>query len=1045
MTSRLLLIAYTCSGLAGLIYEVTWTRLLTLYIGHTTAAASAVVAAFLGGLAIGAAVGGRIASKQSPRRCLQAYVGLEFAVAAFALLVPLELRWFSPVLQWAYQDGAGGALFPTVRVISCIVMVMLPALALGATFPMAIRWLARGSTEPARQSSTLYFVNTIGAAAGSVLAGFVLIPSIGMSGTIYVAMAATTIAALSVLTVLLIEPFDSRPGPERPGPLARGAPRPKNGTERSAEAPWLAMLVLGVSGFAALVHEIAWTRILSLILGPTTYAFAATLAAVIGGVAIGSGVGAWLVSIRASKAAGMLALTLSLAAVTASWTYAAAGARIPMMVARQVAESADFDSLLLRGVLLTMALILPTSACLGAAFPLALALTDDRIHSAPGRFGIVYAINTVGSVLGSLAAGFVFIPAFGIQPTLWIVSGCLIVCVLVLMAFGALTGTSRIAGLATAAIAVLLVVTSPPWDRELLASGVYMYAPYVPKDLDLETQLKAGELLYYEEGAAATVSVKRLTGTTTLAVDGKTDASNRGDMLTQKLIAHLPLLLHPNPKDVFILGLGSGMTLGAALTHPINRADVAEISPEVVKASAYFKAENRNALADPRSHLILGDGRSHLALTDRKYDVIISEPSNPWIAGVSSLFTKEFFESARHRLAAGGVICQWANAYNISQQDLKSIIATFTSVFPQGTVWLVGRDDVLLVGTLDPIEAPFKDVEARMKRPDVANDLATVGVRDAFSILSLQIPADPKRLAEFTAGSRIFTDDRLPLEFTAPRELHSPRAGENGTVLRKLVVVKIEEYPEMAVERRNRARMLAQADHHDLAIEDFLAAIAVNPNDAIALDGLAKSALINKTAADVLNRLRADPPNAGAARWVARSKLLAADGRRDDALAAAGKAAAMSPSGFEQLASLHADAGDTVRLDAAVAELRRTQPETAHTEYFAAVAAFLHGDANAAVTSAQRAIAIDANYAPTYDLIGAAYTKLNQLDAAREAFKKSLSFDAHDSTAYENLGVLELNAGNRALAARYFAEALWLVPDSRTARQGLTVARTGSP
>ncbi len=170
-----------------------------------------------------------------------------------------------------------------------------------------------------------------------------------------------------------------------------------------------------------------------------------------------------------------------------------------------------------------------------------------------------------------------FIPAFGIQPTLWIVSGCLIVCVLVLMVSGALTGTSRVAGLATAAIAVLLVVTSPPWDRELLASGVYMYAPYVPKDLDLETQLKAGELLYYEEGAAATVSVKRLTGTTTLAVDGKTDASNRGDMLTQKLIAHLPLLLHPNPKDVFIIGLGSGMTAGAALTHPIARADVIEI------------------------------------------------------------------------------------------------------------------------------------------------------------------------------------------------------------------------------------------------------------------------------------------------------------------------------------------------------------------------------------------------------------------------------------------------------------------------------------
>jgi len=243
-------------------------------------------------------------------------------------------------------------------------------------------------------------------------------------------------------------------------------------------------------------------------------------------------------------------------------------------------------------VLLTMALILPTSACLGAAFPFALSLADDRLHAAPGRFGLVYAVNTLGSVAGSLAAGFVFIPAFGIQPTLWIVSGALIACAIALILSGALAGTSRIVGYVTVAVAMVLVATSPPWDRELLASGVYMYAPYVPKDLDLETQLKAGDLLYYEEGAAATVSVKRLTGTTTLAVDGKTDASNRGDMLTQKLIAHLPLLLHGNPKEVGIIGLGSGVTLGAALSHPITPADVLEIPPEVGAWSDFFRPGN---------------------------------------------------------------------------------------------------------------------------------------------------------------------------------------------------------------------------------------------------------------------------------------------------------------------------------------------------------------------------------------------------------------------------------------------------------------------
>ncbi|MEO7156456.1 MAG: fused MFS/spermidine synthase, partial [Vicinamibacterales bacterium] len=939
-----------------------------------------------------------------------------------------------------------GSLFPIVRIASSIVMVLLPALALGATFPMAIRWFSRRSNHPATPSSALYFVNTIGAAAGSLLAGFVLIPSIGMSGTIYVAMAGTTVAAISVLAVSGIREQGSGIREERaPARLPKSPPATP---ARSSAPPWLAILVLGLSGFAALVHEIAWTRILSLVLGPTTYAFAATLAAVIAGVAIGSGIGTWLVSARASKAAGMLAFTLSLAAVTASWTYAAAGARIPMMVARYVADSADFDQLLVRGVLLTMVLILPTSACLGAAFPLALALADDRLHAAPGRFGLVYAVNTLGSVGGSLAAGFLFIPAFGIQPTLWIVSGTLMTCAVALILAGALTGRSRAVGFVTVAIAMALVATSPPWDRELLASGVYMYAPYVPKDLDLETQLKAGDLLYYEEGAAATVSVKRLTGTTTMAVDGKTDASNRGDMLTQKLIAHLPLLLHRDPKEVFIIGLGSGMTAGAALTHPIARADVIEISPEVVTASAFFRTENRNALADPRTHLIVGDGRSHLALSDRNYDVIVSEPSNPWIAGVSSLFTREFFASARARLAPGGIICQWANAYNISEADLKSIVATFTSVFPNGTVWLVGGDDVLMLASLDPIDGALAQLPARMQRPEVAADLASIGIVDPFSILSLYI-GGPDQLRGYAAGAPLFDDDRMTLEFTAPRELHQRRAGENGATLTRLLqdagpaVIRQTWTAAGADQWRHRGDMHWKADVYPRAYHDYLQALAKHPADPGALDGLVRTALITKQTADAAAVLK----KAGvttAQQSVAISKLLAAAGDRDEALAFAKGAITLSPPspmGLQQLAALYSDSGDTVQLDATVAELRTVAPDHAATEFYAAVAAFLHGDANQAISHAERAIAIDPAYAATYDLIGAAYARVGRLDPARQAFQKSLSFDAHDSTAYENLGVLELNADNRALAANYFAEALWLVPESATARQGLAQSK----
>ncbi|MDO8679595.1 MAG: fused MFS/spermidine synthase [Acidobacteriota bacterium] len=1072
----LFLLAYACSGLAGLIYEVSWTRLLTLYIGHTTAAASAVVAAFLGGLALGAGAGGAIASRLSPRRSLQIYIALELAVAVLALLLPIELSALKPLLRWAYGDGAPGLLFPAVRVLSCLVMVFVPALALGATFPMAIRWYARDAAEPARQSSALYFVNTVGAAVGSLLAGFVLIPALGIAGTTRVGIAASVVAALLVWIVLgrgqmpgsgppslanthasFGEVAPKRPSAAKAELRAPGSDKASRGRQPNSGARQsLAIAVLGLSGFAALMHEIAWTRILSLVLGPTTYAFAATLAAVITGVAVGSGLGTWIVG-RTRHPSAWLSFTLAAAALTATWTYSLAGARIPLLVATEVASASNlFDQLLRQGSLLTVALILPTAACLGAAFPFALAMVGSSLSAVASaeaepaeRFGMVYAVNTIGAVSGSLAAGFFFIPRFGLQPTLTVVSGCLIAAALVVIACGPLSRNARVAGILAAAAAGAMIVFSPPWDRALLASGVYMYAPYVPKDLDLSTLLKAGTLLYYREGAAATVSVKRLTGTTTLAVDGKVDASNRSDMLTQKMVAHLPLLLHDNPREVMIVGLGSGATVGSALRHPITRADVLEISPEVVAASQFFVAENYHALEDPRTNLIVGDGRSHLLLTNRTYDVIISEPSNPWIAGVAALFTREFFSGARDRLAAGGIMCQWANAYNISDADLRSIAATFKSVFPNGSVWLVGGDDVLFVGSEAPIEARLANIERNWNRPGVAGDLAKVSVLDTFSILSLYM-GGPAELDSYSQGARTFSDDRMTLEFSAPRELHRRSGGENAATLGTLLgkeggpeVVRQVRATAGAVEWRHRAQMMAKADVHGAAYDDYVRALTIDPADRDTLEGFVKTAMVSRRSADALAWIKslaaARPPSADVS--VAVSKLLASIESRPDALAAAHEATLvmpLQPAALEQLASLHADAGDTVQLDAVVARLRQAAPNRPGTEFYAAVAAFLHGREAEAVELAQRAIAIDPAFAPVYDLIGAAYTKLDRPAEARQAFEKSLSFDAHDSTAYTNLGLLELAAGNRARAAQYFAEALWLAPESQTARQGLS-------
>ena len=1004
----------------------------------------------MGGLAIGAVLAGRRAARLTLRQCLYAYVLLEASVAALALALPAELRVMTPMLAWAYRNGEPGLLFPMVRLAVSFLLILVPAVALGATFPVAVRWFtARSAWPTARAAGALYAWNTAGAAAGALLAGFVLIPAIGVSGAVLTAVAASAAAATVVLLVARAE--DDSPLDEP----AREVKKPAKKNVKRAEpvmphAPlWVVAAALGFSGFASLLFEIAWTRVLAMTIGPTTYAFAATIAALILGLAMGSAAGAWLAGRGRGSAAG-LAFALVLASMAVSAASYLAGGAVPRAVAERFAAAPEqYSSLTSGGVILAATLVVPAAMCLGAAFPLALAVLRAPADRAPDRYGAVYAVNTVGSVAGSLAAGFVAIPLLGIQHSMTLVAGMLAAASVMVVLWAGVTDRGRAGCLAATAAAALLILLNPAWDRPLLASGAYMYAPYVPGDLDLITQLKAGTLVYYREGAAATVSVKRLTGTLSLAIDGKTDASNRSDMLTQRAIAHLPLLLHGNPKTVFIIGMGSGVTLGSALRHPVDRVDVAEISPEVIEASRHFAAENHDALADPRARVVVADGRSHLQLTTAKYDVIVSEPSNPWIAGVAALFTREFFEAARGRLAPGGIICQWANIYNISDRDLRSIAATFRSVFPSGTVWLVGENDALFVAGDGSITGHIGTISRGWSNRSVAGDLESVGAVEPFSLLSL-FAGGPAELARYGEGAAILDDDRMTLEFSAPGDVHSSGAGENASNLQRLLAdadrppaIQAAFDAATAVQWRNRGAMMFRSDFFATSYDDYLRALARDPTDAAALEGFARAAIMARRAPEALAELK-DRQAATPAWFIARSKLLAASGSMDAALAVAEQASSIEPvqaAALEQEATLVADAGDPLQLGLVVERLARVAPQGAVTHYFGAVSRFLRGDVEGTVTLAKQAVAADPAYPATYDLLGAAQTKLGQAAAAREAFETSLRFNAHDSTAYTNLGVLELAQGNRTAAAGFFAEALWLDPASQTARQGLAESR----
>jgi len=1042
--------AFALSGAAALLYEVVWTRLLALDMGHGLAAASTVLAAFMGGLAVGAGAGGRLGQRMTRTTALRAYAVLEVGIGVFALAVPLLLDGVRPVLGALYADGHGGLAYGTVRMVASLALLGIPAAAMGATFPLASRWAGDTPASMARDAARLYTANTLGATLGALAAGFLLLPTLGLFGTTAVGVTLNLLAAATAWAVVQAPEDDAAPPPSPPDRVRR------SGVDAARTGPHplvTAAAVLGLTGWASLTLQVVWTRLLASMLGPTTYAFSAVVALFVGGIALGSAIATRLVATPA-RARSVLGLVVGLAALATLGSAAAVDWAVLRVASLVATPDITFTQVVWQQWLLTAALLLPLAVLFGAAFPLALALAPPDPDSMVEDIGWVYATNTVGAILGSLLAGFVLIPSIGLFGSLRISAGTLALTAAVLTFADRTRSLSRWTGGGLASLGLIGAIWLPSWDPSLLSSGAYKYAP-VAQGPDVRTALTAGRLTYYREGASGTVSVRSLTGTRSMAIDGKVDASSAADMLTQRLLAHVPLLLHPNPKTVAVLGLGSGVTLGSALTHGIDRAVVLEISPEVVEASRQFDPENHRALDDPRTRLIVGDGRTHLMLSREHYDVIISEPSNPWMAGIASLFTREFFATARARLAPGGVFCQWAHTYDMSDGDLRSIVATFLSEFPQGAAWLVGDGDVLLIGSTSPLLPQFEQVAARWSRARVADDLTGVGVRSPLGVLSLFV-AEGDALSAWTAGAPLQTDQRARLEFSGPQSIFGTARADNAAALRALAratprppALQLLESQATGAEWRDVAQMLLAADAFRPAVDLFSRALTLLPTDAAALDGLIRSAVGSDRIDEAGRRLSELASLSGnVPARLALSRLAASQGRWNDAGRLAFSAVQEQPGNADalvQFASILADMGDVERLAPVVARLRGEVPSLADTRYYAAMLAYLQQRPDIAAREAAAALAADPRHARAANILGASFASLRQREQARTAFTRALALDPRAPATYANLATLEQEAGNRDEARRLFVEALTIDPTNDGARQGLTALLASQP
>jgi len=792
---------FLLSGAVGLIYEVLWLRMLILIFGSTQFAVSTILTAFMAGLALGSFLFGRMIDRRGHPLLWYGY--LEIGIGLYALLVPFLFDALVPIYRGIWESFAPDFfVFSLLRFFFVLLVLILPTTLMGGTLPILSKFVTRRDDAIGLSVGSLYAINTFGAVLGTAISGFVLIPVWGTQGTIGIAATLSIVIGVAALA-LGVAGRSARAAAAGSGPPAPSV-RPGSPERMPAEARLL-LWVLGGSGFVAMMYEIAWTRVLALIIGSSVYAFTIMLTTFLVGLAVGAAVVARLADRLRGRFAveGLIAL-LTGTALAAFGTMMLFNA-LPYQFARLYHDVRGQNALIFTlkyGI--AFVVMLPPTLLIGGIFPLVVRACAGHLSRLGRSVGVVYASNTIGTILGSFLAGFFLIPMIGIQGSLKLAILADLALALVLVwgatrAVREMTGwpvARRLAGVAfLVMLGAGLAWATPPWDTIVMNSGVYQYADDM-EESDLTPEgfqrfmVEGLDLKYYREGMTTSVMVVReqSTGVYLLAVNGKIDASSEGDLPTQLLSGHLPLLLAQDPRTALVIGYASGITVGAVTQYPVEQVTAVEIEPAILEASHYFDEFNHKPLENPKVRVVRNDGRNFLLVNDETFDVIISEPSNPWMTVASNLFTREFFELGHRRLSPGGVFAQWLQLYGMSPDDLKVLMRTFQSVFPHVLVFNTIEDaDLILVGSDRPLSFDLDEMKRRMSDLSVLVDLRRVRVYTPEDILSYFLFGS-EEMARFTGPGPLNTDDNALIEFRAPKSLHYETRGANTAALRQVTV-----------------------------------------------------------------------------------------------------------------------------------------------------------------------------------------------------------------------------------------------------------------
>lgn len=829
---RLVIYLFFVSGLCGLVYQVLWMHTLVLVFGGTTLATSTVIAVFMGGLALGSFLAARFADRVSnPFSC---YGWLEGAIGIWAIFTPWMFELATHFYRFAFQYCTDLVAWNLVRFAVVCIILLPPTTCMGATLPLLSRLVTERLESVGGRIGLLYSINTVGAVVGTVLAGFVLVPTLGLTATIAVTAAINLALALTVFIVQKRTPVES----------FMSAPQAESSTTNTAGLNRSTMMIISlfiIAGGVSMVYEVAWTRALLLVIGSSTYAFTVMLTAFLLGIVVGSFVCSRFID-RLPDAVACLAFLELLAGLTAFVGLTLFGI-LPYWNLLMGAHWYQYPlaTVAIR-FLLAVTILMPLTCCIGATFPAMVKACTKQLEQVGRSVGTIYSANTLGAIVGACLTGFFLVPALGSERTL-VLAALASIMIGVAMLF--LVPSVRVPVKVLAGGAAVLLMfgfrTIPPfWDplvllmsqferRELMVGHDFNRASYADWADSLRNAFK---LLFYRDGttSSAAVVLRKSTGQILLLTNGHIDASSSVDMSVQELLSYIPLWCCASAKQAAIVGWGSGVSVGAAAKFPLQHIDVIELEPAVLQAARFFDRINHKPQDDPRISIIANDGRNYLLTTPNKYDVIVSEPSNPWQSGVCNLFTREYFGLCRQRLNEHGILSLWLQIAEVSPASIKQITSALAQEFPHTLTFQPDGGNLVVLASPSPIKVDAASIDRSLQDPNMSADFRRADIDSAEDALSLLLMTD-QGLRALSKHMPPNTDDRNRVEYEVAKtyESHLYRDENNDMLHAQSVDLDTAvKWPNLSSQelssRQARVAEMADARHNRQAAACWIAA-----------------------------------------------------------------------------------------------------------------------------------------------------------------------------------------------------------------------------